>query len=399
MKIKKAKLFVCHHPAGLLLHKNLIRIIKKYDSESKIILFKINHPYFAKLNFEPYKKYFDEIREFDFIHYKKNLLLSYWEIFNFQKKLKRTISNLLTDFEKIDLFLDFSAYLPINILLYNLSKQKNIKNINKFTSADLECSQIKTNKIRTFLCHLYSLPFKCFKVRAINTPEGKFIDFVYNSNTLGVIVKIVSPISRLESKSSSNKEKILPYPIISKHSSTLKKDMVIIFGNAIIHPTYSECLPSYRTFVEKLTAFFKAIENKYPNCKLYYKPHPVDKGKLMPGINTAKYNFFDDTINAQAIFDRYHGRIKAVYSFASTTSTTGSFLGLPSYTFYRYLCNPKKIDKADNIFNTIFNQDNIKSEFLFHIGDLNEIGKIDNLESPKIDVKELEKKYREILNV
>src|SRR3989338_11400307 len=105
----RAKLFICHHPDQILLYKSLVQTIKEYDKNTKIILFKVNHPYFLKFNFGPYNQYFDKIIEFDFISYKKNFLAGYREIFNFQKKLKKTAANVLANFGTIDLFMTDSA--------------------------------------------------------------------------------------------------------------------------------------------------------------------------------------------------------------------------------------------------------------------------------------------------
>ena len=397
MKTKKAKLFICHHPGDSLLYKNLIKIIKKYDKDVQIILFKVNHPYFSKFNFQPYKQYFDKIVEFDFIHYEKNLLISFWKIFSFQKKLKKITANLLRDFEKIDLFLDKSAWLPINILLYNLSRQKNIKNITAFSFGEVGCSQTKKDNLKTFLCNLCSLFFKCYKIKVISTLTGKFYDFVYDDNVAGNNIEIVSPVGRPQNKSDLEKENILPYPIIKKFQKGTKKDMIIIFGDANILQCYSEYLPEYKTFVKKITTLFKALENKYSNYKLYYKPHPSDKDRIMPGIDFKKYNLFDNTVNAQTLVDMYQERIRAAYTFSSTSVIQSSFFGIPSYTFYRYLFNSPGIKMLNNI----FNQDNIKSKFLFHLSDLNEIGKIDNLKPVNcyINLEKVDKKYREILNV
>lgn len=391
-----AKLFIMHHPGDSLLYKNLIQIIRKYDKDSKIILFKVNHPYFSQFDFKPYRSYFDEIIEFNFINYERNFLKGLWEILIFQKKLKKVMSSLLANFEKIDLFLDFSAYLPINILLYNLSKQRNIKNITRFILIELKHVQTKTDKVKTFLCALYSLPFKCYKVKVISTLSGRWAGFVYANTTPGTILKIVSPIAWLPSIIDAKEENVLPYPVVSENSPVLEKDIVIIFGNAIITPVYSEYLPNDEIFIRKLTTFFKALENKYSNCQLYYKPHPMDGGQIMPGIDIKKYSLFDDTINAQALFDMYQGRIRAIYTFYSTLVMLGSFFGIPSYTFFRYLCsNPAGIEKFDSM----FNQDKRESKFLFHIADLAEIGKIDDLECPIIDSKNLERIYRKVLNV
>ena len=392
-----AKLFICNHPSQLFLYKNFIEIIREYDQNSKIILFKVNHPYFLKFNFKPYEKYFDEIIEFEFINYKKNFLTGFWKIFSFQNKLKKIDDSLLLKFDKIDLFLHDSAWLPVNILLYNLARQKNIKNINRFNLGTLECSQTKKDSIKTLLYSLYSLPFKCYKVKVISTLAGQFQDFVYTEQVAGTIVRIVGPSLQTLNNPDWGKENILPYPITAKHPKDAKKDMIIIFGNADIFQCYSEYLPEHETFVKKMTSFFEALESKYSNYKLYYKPHPCDENRVMPGIDLQKYNLFDNTVDAPILINMYQERIRAVYTFSSTSIMIASFFGIPSYTFYQYVLNQAGIELFDNI----FNQDDVKSEFLFNIADLSKIGKIDNLESVNhyIDLKNVDEKYLKVLNV
>lgn len=387
-----AKIFICNHPTQLFLYKNFIEIIRKYDQGSKIILFKVNHPHFLRFNAEPYRQYFDEIIEFDFIHYKKNIFLEYRKIFNFIKKLKKTIKRLTENYETIDAFSHESAWLPTNVLLYYLGKGSKIK-INRFVEASLESSYAKTDKIKTLLCGLYSLPFKCYKVKVISTPKGRFLDFVYVDNVPGKRIQIISPtgdVGNLE------KENTLPYPIVRKFQEAAKRDMVIIFGNAALDKSWSEYLPDYKTFVEKLAAFFIVFEKKYADCKLYYKPHPGDGKAIMPGIDIVKYSLFENIVYAQTIFDMYRERIKAVYTFSSTSIIVGSFFGIPSYTFYQYICNPAGIER----FNVFFNQEGLKSKFIFHITNLDEIGKIDGLSANSyLDFQKLENKYRKALNV
>ena len=391
------KLFICHHPDQLLLYKNLIKIIKKQDKAARIILLKVNHPYFSKFNFGPYNQYFDEVIDFDFISYKKNFLTGYREIFNFQKKLKKTAINLLANFAAIDLFMTNSAWLPINILLYNLARQKNIKNITKFAGGQLECPQTKTDNLKTLFCNLYSLPLKCYKVKVISNLTGKFQDFVYAEKTAGAVVKVVSPSFQLSKDLNREKENILPYPVISERSSAFEKDIVIVFGDANIFRCYFEYLPDYEIFIQKMANFFKALEKEYSDCKIYYKPHPNNKERIMPGIDIKRYNLFDNTVNAQTLIDMYQKRIKAVYTFSSTSVIQSSFFAIPSYTFYKYLFNSSGIEILDNI----FNQDNVKSKFLFHLSDLKEIGIIDNLEPADyyINPENVDEKYLKVLNI
>lgn len=396
--MNKAKLFICHDPNGLFLNKKFVQIIKKYDKDATIILFKVNHPHFSKFDFEPYKECFDKIIEFDFIDYKRNFLIGFWEIFNFHRKLKRTTANFLRNFEAIDLFLIDSAWLSVNVLLYNLSKEQNIKNIYKTTSSSAhKGSQYRTAKLRTFLCALYSLFFSCYKIKAISTLAGQFANYVYVENVPGIFLKMVNPTIELESIPFNNpREKILPYPIMSKPLSNVKKDMIIVFGDSSIFKCYREYFSNEKEYFEKLTTFFQGLENKYPDCELYYKPHPGDGEQLMPGISPQKYRLFDNTMNAQMLIEKFQQRIKAVYTFSSVSVLFASFFGIPSYTFYRYLFSRAGEERFDNI----FNEESLKSKFLLHLKGPEDIGKIDYLRNANcLDFIWIEKKYREALNI
>ena len=170
------------------------------------------------------------------------------------------------------------------------------------------------------------------------------------------------------------------------------KDTVIIFGNEGAIRQYSEYLQDIQLLNKKLKNIFRNIENYYVNCKLYYKPHPTDQGKIMPGVDISKYNLFDDSTNAEAIFEEYSEKIKAIYSLYSNSVIMGSFFGIPSYAFYRYLFNESGIRRFDNI----FNQENLKSDYLFLLSNLEDIGKIDNLKNSNLNFESIEKAYLKI---
>ncbi len=394
--MKNAKLFICHHPVVIPLYKNMAEIARKYDKDAKIILLKINHEYFSEFDIKPYEKYFDEIIEFDFIGYKRNFFVGFYEILKFKNKLKKTISESLRNFEVIDLFLADSAWLPVNILLYSLSRQKNIKSIVKISFVDPVGAQTKINKVKSFFCFAYTLFFKCYRINVITTLNGKFVNFVYALNTPGNLITIINPTSRLSEKAFAEDKSLFAYPIISKNIPLKKRDMVIIFGDSSIFDVYSEYLPSYEVFVKKMALFMQAIEKKYPDCKLYFKPHPSDGNKIMPGIDIKKYNLLDNSADAQVLFDRFGPRIRAVYAFSSFSIIFGSFFSIPSYFFYRCMFNGAGINKFDSL----YHQDNLRSKFIFFISDLKEIGKIDNLKkTAQSNTKDINNKFRKLLKV
>ncbi|MDD2731838.1 MAG: hypothetical protein PHI53_01430 [Candidatus Pacebacteria bacterium] len=395
--MKKLKIFISHHPSNLLLYRNMSYMAKRLDKDTKAVLFKINHVYYKDFDLGPYLKHFDEILEFDFITYSKNIISSWYKIFKFLSRFRKAMKSFENSFDEIDLFLDNSAWLPLNIILYNLSRFKKVKNINRFSYIEPEDAETKVSRMKTFLCSLYSLPFNCYKVKVITSTKGTFSNFVYSENPIGRIIKIANPKGEFLKKISSNKEEyFLPYPIFSKNirlRKKAKKDMVVVFGLGDIFSCYPEYMSEQKVFLEKMEKFFKALEKRYKRYKLYYKPHPQDeRGVFIAGIDIKKYRLFDNSASAQYLIDKYSDRIKAVYTFLSTSAVFSSFYSIPSYTFYRYIYNSDGVKRFDNM----YDHENIKSDFLFHIFSIEEIGKIDNLKSANnFDLKI----YQKILNV
>lgn len=395
--MKKAKIFICHHPVALILYKNLAEIIRENDKDIKIILFKVNHEYFSKFDFAPHKSYYDKVIEFDFVSYKKNLFLGISEVIKFKKKLNKSVSEILGNFDEIDLFLTDSAWLPVNILLYNLSRQKNIKNINKISFFESKGPQTKIDRIKSAWCNLYRLFCRCYKVKVISTKSGKFVNFAYDEDTPGKFIKIISPTSRITEVPGWAKKDFFPYPVSLKNHPHEKKDMIFVFGDAGIFQFYKEYLPDYETFVKKISLLFSAIEKKYPDCKLYYKPHPSDgNNKVMEGVDLKKYILFDSTIDAPDLLDKFNHRIKAVYALSSFSVVFGSFFSVPSYFFYHYLFDGAGIEKFDSF----YNQSNLDSRFICHVSNLSDIGKIDNLKRTNVfSDKNTSQEYLELLNI
>src|SRR3989339_658952 len=206
---KRAKIFICHHPAGLLFFENLSRISKQINSEKKIILFKVNHAYFSKLDFKEHEKYFDQIIEFDFVHYNENFMKEYFKIIRFIKKLDRVKKEIFSCFSGADLFLEDSAWLPMNIMLYNLSKSKEIKSIFRFNGIDVIKKDIKTDRFKSFLCNLYAAFLPSYLIKFTVSPEGKFSNFRYRNAVPGKEIKIQSPANFKNSQVPG----VLPFPV------------------------------------------------------------------------------------------------------------------------------------------------------------------------------------------
>lgn len=390
MKPKQAKIFVCHHPSGLLLFNNFSRIIKNLSQDVEVILFKVNHPYFSDFDFESYKNRFDKVIEFDFVHYSENFIKSYQQILNFIKKLKETEKNILANYTGMELFMEDSAWLPVNLMLYSLSKNKKISSIFRFVGIDTIKENIKTDSMRTFLYNLYTIFLPCYPIKFTVSADRKFADFQYKEVVPGKKIKVASPVDFMQTQDKNT----VPFPIISEENFSGKKDMVLIIGDANIFEEFPEYFSSYRDFLRKTEFFLKALEEKYKDCKIFYKPHPADKNKLMPCIDTKKHIIFDNKKTAQMIFNDYCNRIKAVYTIFSTSAISSSYFGIPSYVCYKYFFNELGKGRLDSVFCA----KNIGSRFLLSISELDEIGKIDNLKRPEFfSIDEAANNYKKFL--
>lgn len=367
MKEKRAILFISHHPGDLLLYKNISILMRRLLPKASIILFKINHRYYHSFNMSPYVQSFDSIEEFPFITYQKNLLKGSREMRHFRKRLSE-IKSLLHQYHHIDVYMQDSAWLPVNMMLFFLNDMPSIKHILRWNFGMEEHKQVREDSVRTWYCRFYHALFGgAFPVRAVSTLEGKFVDFLYTERVPGEKLTIISPAR--EKKTLRENEIYFP---LFKGKQSPAKDMVIIFGDADILD-FNEYVDDYEKAEKKLAVFFEYLQKMYHDCVIYYKSHPGDGASLMPGIKKESYRAFKEGLNTQSILDMYHSRIKAVYTVFSTSAMWSSFFGIPSYVAYRLIYNKAGVKRFDHV----FMQESMTSSLLTLISRKEDIGKND----------------------
>lgn len=387
---KRAKIFVSHHPSDLLLYKNLIILTKKLMPEAPIILFKVNHRYYKTFDFSPYKSYFDIVEEFPFITYQKNLWQGMREMRQFKERLAQA-KTLLEQFDHVDVLIQNSAWLPVNMLLFFFAKANAVKHIFRWDFGMEEHKKTKRGRWRTFYCRLYQTLFgNSYKVHAVSTLKGKFVDFAFSQPVPGQKLTIVSPAGSIKHLAKEE----LSFPLLT-HRTPEKKDMVVIFGDADILD-WKEYVDNRKEAEKKLIAFFERLNVVYRNYSIYYKPHPADE-KLMPGIKKGVYHAFTNGVNTQSILDTYHSRIKAVYTVFSTSAMWSSFFGIPSYVAYRVVYNRVGALRFDHV----FTQKSMSSPLIALVRDKEEIGTRDNIKIPihYVDTQHISEAYRRILTL
>jgi len=163
----------------------------------------------------------------------------------------------------------------------------------------------------------------------------------------------------------------LPERILAGGNS--KKDLIVIYGDTTTYScgTY-ECDLSCENYTARLTTFFQSLTSHYTDCRLIYKPHPVDHGQVMAGLENLRLEVYHGDLTSPMHLEENISRIKACYSVASTSLLDSAQMLIPSYSLYRYLQFNSEYPK------TFFENDEAKrNPYLYNIEQTNELGKID----------------------
>ena len=158
---------------------------------------------------------------------------------------------------------------------------------------------------------------------------------------------------------------VLPYPAVIRDSAlnNIKMDkFVVFFGDANMTDFYTQLDRDFlfsRTF-----EYIRAIHDYYrrKDITVYYKPHPFDGDKIMPGCESVKLPIFSEKINAEMLFSKYHSSIVAVYTVSSHSVLFGAKNGIPGYWAHeicfsdeRLKCSFRKfnLDNTANLFKSL----------------------------------------------
>lgn len=392
MEKRKAKIFVSHYPPDLPMYKAIATISKDTQPHTRLFLFKVEHPY--HFNVPLYKDSFDTIVTFPFIAYEKNIIEGVRQIVRFKRVLQKALRNL-EKFSHIDVYIEHSAWLPANVMLFALGNLSRVRHIYRLTLGSYEIPGTRIDWGRTLFCYFYHLFINAYPVNAMKRIGGGFATFNYLRKIPGILVKMTSPALPRKEKYRRN-EFVIPYPVLSpRNKKSNSPDMVIIFGDKGVIDDFPDYVATSDA-KEILHTFFSALEKHYQDTRLYYKPHPGAPGDFLPGMNPSHYKLLPASVSAQAILQEYWPRVKAAYTFFSTSVAWSSFFAIPSYTLYKMIYNTAGVKRLDEA----FGQPDIASPLLFALENIKDIGRIDNKKtSPQyIDKKHIPSFYKSILN-
>jgi hypothetical protein len=225
------------------------------------------------------------------------------------------------------------------------------------------------NLVRT----LFSLSYSLF-IGIHPVWYHKKLSFMYLKEPRDRIARVISQfeINLLEEDNKKSNAPVHYFlrPIINSREA--KRDLLLIFSDRQLEAwRYSI---SVDDFEQRLKDFIAVLIQHYKDCRFICKPHPLDRGEVIAGLKSPLIEVYKGGLTSQMYIDSLIPRIKACYSVSSTSLLYSASLGIPSYTFYKYLGFSGEYPKA------FFENNRIsQTPFLYNINNINEIGIIDSL--------------------
>lgn len=366
--MKKAIVFVTYHPGALYRCEHIGSMCKdKFTS----ILIACWHPYSNSDIIGHYAGKFDHVIMLPDLKYELNVVRMGSKIKQFIVDFKRQLDIVLSGIDSFYIVSNSSAYLPVNILLSRLRRNTKCAGSIKATDdADRVVVDVRdVDVLRTAYYLLCSMIFGMYPVY-----HHKKLYFLYFRDPVDKVLMYKSPYvpKRGSMRRGDGKKPVYDMPEPAGRRSDRKKETVIIYGDTNVYGEPGTDLPR-EVYNERLSRFFRALAKYYSGCRLIYKPHPLDNGKIMPGLEGVGIELYEGRLISQLHLDMNSDDVRACYSVASTSLLYSASRGVPSYAFYGFVGYKREYPRV------FFENEDMKANpFLYTISRCEEIGAIDS---------------------
>lgn len=382
--------FIAGEPSSFMTMVNMAHIIKIINPNYTVEAIIPRHSFLSKMEVQEFLDEFDRVWHLPSCDFQRNILRGVCR----GKEFKKALQNIVLEENSI-VFAFISMEMSLNLAIKFISeKYKSIKIVLlSYTVKQIDITKFggKFSKSMTTLNRFYSFILGCYPMKSYTGENGQFMyrehsqrlpftRMILSANQAGCNEKLEPHMADLAT---------LPYPAVIRHNARDKKHekFVVFFGSAMMSDYYVQLNKQF--LLEKTFQYVNAIRDYYlkKNIAVYYKPHPSDEEKFMPGCELSGFFLFKEKINAEMLFSKYYDCIVAAYTVASYSVLFGSKNGIPSYWAYDFCFNDNELKDS---FRKV-TLDN-KSRLLKSLSDLGQIGAIDDNKT-KIDMTKMLKDW------
>lgn len=357
----KATVFISYHPQYLPDYVNLCRLD---GGRSRHILVLCRHTYLTQAIIDQYSPKFDAVIVLPDISYDKNLPAGFAAYLRFSRDFRDQFRQALGGAGSFAVVSCCSAWMAVNAVLSQLRREPGFKSL--ATVCQHIASKGKGSLLRTILISIYTSVFRLMPAY-FDSIHGYFYRKIpWNSS-----IKFIGPYEELPPAGDAACIRRPCRPQAKDRAD----DLVVFYSDRYLDP-YNSSFP--REERSRLTEeFLRRLADFYKAQIIVCSPHPLDKGVPIDEMRAVKYTLSDQELLTQMYLELNRHRVKACYAVSSTSLLYSSSVGIPSYSLYKYLGYSE--DKNLKIF--FEGPAARKNPYLFNISSLEEIGRIDGLET------------------
>ncbi|MBP6919662.1 MAG: hypothetical protein KBC23_01550 [Candidatus Omnitrophica bacterium] len=300
------------------------------------------------------------------VNYKFNLFSGLMKAHRFLKEFDDQINPILDQIMKFTVISDCSAYLPVNLIISALKRKSKFKELVAIRQDYAFGRQIDIPG--SLMCILYS-----FLLRTNLVWRHKLASFLYFKEPRDRIIGFLSAFGDergFGNGAAANKTFFFYRPLRGRLSG--RGDIVIIYSDRQLDSI--GCDLSIESNVVMFKRFYDALFDHYKDCQFICKPHPQDKGRAMPGLDSSRVHVYTGGLTSQMHLESIAGRVRACYAVISSSLIYSASRGIPSYVFYK--CIGINLPDPRLIFE---NDEALKAPYLCNLDSLDKIGCIDDM--------------------
>jgi hypothetical protein len=338
--------FIVDHPNQLAIILPILEYWKDEGLNFNLII--SHHPYWNKIDLNPYKNRFNKIIILPRPDYTKTplgFIHTIWKIIQVKKEIKKL------NIEENDTIIGLSILHYVENIILSIHKKNTkiaILSLVVYRECIRDIDNIKYKKtIEGLIFNIFIEPlFKLYPTYYLEKRDFEWCKIIGYKNPLLsrydriIILNNLSLADNIKSKNTL----LMPYPYclqltkFMNHNQNTKK--IIFFGDSFVSGRSTLSLSEYIIYLDQCLEFLRHnYKNKY---QLVFRPHPKDQNGYLD-LNLKDFIIENDGKNAELYFFENKDIIHSVYSVNSTACQSAFYFFIEAYFFIDFFPFPEEI--------------------------------------------------------
>lgn len=324
--------YFCNHPYPLVIFDTIAQIAKAGGLKVSHRLIFSRHRYFQDLDYRQFMQWFDRVEEIPYVETRRN----YFTGLRDARRYVRALEAIRLEKNSIFFTISYSD-LATNLFCSKVKRVNSGAELVHFTIYGnfLDVSAGKFSLAKTFRDSIYSLLLGARFMSTYVDHRGNVLEKLYWNDPHTKTFQLA-----FSSDQKTSAFPTIPFPLISVSDASAARvqKAVFFFGDGTLESYYSEL--DSKLIYKAINRTLRFLRERYAEDKtvrIFYKPHPLDRGRVPYEIQLDGIEIYQDRLTAEMILLQPGIEVLEVCSVSSTACLTASHFGIPSFAIFR-LC-------------------------------------------------------------